>query len=239
MVRIFKDKSELANSFCEELLKLNLKNDMLYLALSGGSTPKIIFQTLAEKYQTKIDWNKIQLFWGDERCARPQSDESNFGMTKKYLLDFIDIPQKNIHPVDGNNVPEKEAVRYSDEIKNIVPLKNGFPNFDMVILGIGEDGHIASIFPNQMNLLNLEKICEVALHPESGQKRITLTGKVINNAERVIFLITGDRKANIVKELFKEDESKMKKYPAANIKPANGELNFFLDENAAKLLTGK
>ncbi len=210
----------------------------MYLALSGGSTPKIIFQTLAEMYKEKINWSKIHLFWGDERCVPPESDESNYGMTKKYLLDYIDIPKKNVHPVDGNNIPEEETVRYSDEIKNIVRVKNGFPKFDLVILGIGEDGHTASIFPDQMSLLNSEKICEVAVHPGSGQKRITLTGKVINNAEEIIFLITGESKANIVKELFSKDEIKVKKYPAANISPGNGTLEFFMDENAAKLLNG-
>ena len=236
MVKTFKDKIELADSFCKELLKLNLEQDLLNLALSGGSTPKVIFQTLAEKYKSKIDWNRINLFWGDERCVSSQSDESNYGMTKKYLLDYIDIPQKNVHPVDGNNNPENEAIRYSDEIKKIVPLKNGFPKFDLVMLGIGEDGHTASIFPDQMNLLESDKICEVAVHPETEQKRITLTGKVINNAKRIIFLVTGESKAEIMKLLFEVDESKMKKYPAANINPKNGELNFFLDQKAAQLL---
>ena len=239
MLKIFKDKLELADSFCEELLKLNKEREVLHLALSGGNTPKIIFQTLAKKYKEKIDWNKIQIFWGDERCVPPESDESNFGMTKKYLLDYIDIPQKNVHPVDGSNNPEKEVIRYSNEIKKNVPIKSGFPKFDLVILGIGEDGHTASIFPDQMNLLTSEKICEVAIHPGSGQKRITLSGKVIDNAEKIIFLITGDSKANIAKQIFERDDLKKKKYPAANIKPVNGELKFFLDENAAKLLTGK
>ena len=239
MVEVFKNKSVLAEYFCNQLLELNLEREELYIALSGGSTPKIIFQTLAEKYKEKIDWNKIQIFWGDERCVPPESDESNFGMTKKYLLDYIDIPQKNVHPVDGSNNPEKEVIRYSNEIKKNVPIKSGFPKFDLVILGIGEDGHTASIFPDQMNLLTSEKICEVAIHPGSGQKRITLSGKVIDNAEKIIFLITGDSKANIVKQIFERDDLKKKKYPAANIKPVNGELKFFLDENASKLLTGK
>ncbi len=236
MVKAFKDKIELANAFCEELLEMNTKRNKLYLALSGGSTPKVVFQTLAEKYKGKIDWNRINLFWGDERCVPSQSDESNYGMTKKYLLDYIDIPQKNVHPVDGNNNPENEAIRYSDEIKKIVPLKNGSPKFDVVMLGIGEDGHTASIFPDQMNLLESDKICEVAIHPESEQRRITLTGKVINNAEKIFFLVTGESKAEIMKLLFEDNESKMKKYPAANINPINGELNFFLDQKAAPIL---
>ncbi len=236
MLKIFKNKYNLADFFCEELLKLNMEKDQLNIALSGGSTPKVVFQTLAEKYKSKIDWNRIHIFWGDERCVPPQSDESNYGMTKKYLIDYIDIPQKNVHSVDGNNNPENEAIRYSDEIKKIVPLKNGFPKFDLVMLGIGEDGHTASIFPDQMDLLNSDKVCEVAVHSETEQKRITLTGKAINNAEKIIFLVTGESKAEIIKVLFQKVESKMKKYPAANIKPVNGNLEFLLDQNAAQLL---
>jgi len=159
MIKIFKNKFALSDFFCEELLKLNIDKGVAYFALSGGSTPKFVFQMLAKDYKEKIDWYKIHLFWGDERCVPPQSDESNYGMTKKYLLDYIDIPKKNVHPVDGENNPKQEAIRYSNEIKKIVPLKNGYPKFDLVMLGIGEDGHTASIFPNQMDLLVSDKVC--------------------------------------------------------------------------------
>lgn len=233
-IKIFNSSSELSNFFCEELLKLSLKKERIFLALSGGSTPKIIFQTIVKDFKEKIQWEKIHLFWGDERCVPPDSEESNFSMTKKYLLDHIDIPQENVHRIKGEADPFDKAERYSKEIKNNVPFYNDLPLFNIVMLGVGEDGHIASIFPNQMNLLNSEKICEVAVHPSSGQKRITLTGKVINNAERIIFLVTGKSKSKIIKELLKGEDKE--KYPAAQINSFHGKTDYFIDREAANLL---
>ena len=166
----------------------------------------------------------------------PDSEQSNYGMTKKYLLNFIDIPTKNIHYIDGKNDPEREAIRYSEEIKKIVPLKRDLPNFDLVMLGLGEDGHTASIFPDQMDVINSDKLCEVTIHPANKQKRITLTGRVFNSAERVIFLVTGKSKASIVEKILQE---RRKVFPAEFIQPVNGELDFFLDSDAAGLLDEK
>ena len=237
MLKIFNDKLQLASAFCEKLFQLSNEKDKLFLALSGGSSPKIIFQLLAKEYRNKINWNKIHLFWGDERCVPPDDDESNYGMTKKNLLSYIDIPEENIHRIKGENNPETEAVSYSEEIKNIVTPKNGLPCFDLLMLGIGEDGHTASIFPDQMGLFKSVKICDVAVQPSTSQKRITLTGTVINNAERIIFVVTGKKKAGIIREIMEGGNSKTQKYPAANIKPVNGTLDFFMDSDAAELLT--
>jgi len=236
MIKIFSNKSELALFFCDELEKLVSRKKEIFLCLSGGSTPEIIYQTLSKNYKTKIDWNKVNLFWGDERCVPPESDQSNYGMTKKYLLNFIDIPTKNIHYINGENDPEREAFRYSDEIKKIVSNKIKYPKFDVVMLGLGEDGHTASIFPDQMEVIDSDKLCEVTLHPSTKQKRITLTGKIFNNAERVICLVTGKSKATIVKKVLQE---RKKIFPAEFIQPENGELDFFLDSVAASLLDEK
>ena len=233
MIKIFKNTAELSFEFCDELMKISSQKGKCFIALSGGSTSKIIFQTLSEHFKDRIQWNKIHLFWSDERCVSPDDSESNYGMTKKYLLDFINIPEENVHRIKGENEPGMEAIRYSEEIKNIVNSKNGLPSFDLVILGIGEDGHTASIFPDQMHLLNSQNICEVAVHPLTGQKRITLTGSTINNSDEVIFLVTGRSKADILKKIL-EDQNKI--YPAAFIKPINGELKYFIDEEASGLL---
>jgi 6-phosphogluconolactonase len=233
-IKIFNSFSELSVFFCEELLKLSLGKESIFLALSGGSTPKIILQTLAKDYKVKINWNKTHLFWGDDRCVPPEDEVSNYGMTKKFLLDYIDIPQENVHRIKGEAEPFDEAERYSKEIKNNVPFYNDLPLFNIVMLGVGEDGHTASIFPNQMNLLNSKKICEVAIHPSSGQKRITLTGKVINNAERIIFLVTGKSKSKIIKELLEGEDKE--KYPAAQINSFHGKTDYFIDREAANLL---
>jgi len=236
MLKIFENKSELASSFCEELLNLFDTKEKYFLALSGGSTPGIIYEILSKDYKQKINWKKIHLFWSDERCVHPEDVESNYGMTKKYLLDFIDIPEENVHRINGENEPGSEAVRYSEEIKSTINSRNGLPKFDLVMLGIGEDGHTASIFPDQMHLLNSDKICEVAVHPSSGQKRITLTGNVINNSEQVSFLVTGNGKAEILKQILLE---KNKIYPAELINPVSGKLNYFVDEKASALLDSR
>lgn len=233
MINIYRDKHELAIAFCEELLKLRKNQEQFNIALSGGSTPKIIFEELSKNYKDKFDWNEIHFYWGDERCVPPDDTESNYGMTKKYLLDHIDIPRENIHRIKGENDPVIEAERYSDEIKILVNSKNGLPNFDLVMLGLGEDGHTASIFPDQMNLLHSEKICEVATHPSTGQKRITITGKVINNSRAVTFLATGKGKSETLKKVLKEKDERL---PATYIQPFNGSLKYFVDESAARLL---
>jgi len=236
MIKIFKDSRELALEFCNELNGISFKKEKCFIALSGGSSPKIIFRILAEQYKEKIHWDRIHLFWCDERCVPPDNSDSNYGMTKQYLLDFISIPEENIHRIVGENEPEHEAVRYSKEIEKIVDSKNGLPSFDLVMLGIGEDGHTASIFPDQMHLLDSKKICDVAVHPINGQKRITVTGSTINNSDEVIFIVTGRSKADILKKIL-EDQNKI--YPAAFIKPINGKLKFFIDEEASGLLNKK
>jgi len=233
MIKIFSNKDELALFFCDELVKLVKQKKEIFLCLSGGSTPEIIYKNLSADYVDKIDWRKVHLFWGDERCVPSVDEQSNYGMTKKYLLNFIDIPGKNVHPIDGENDPEKESSRYSEEIKKIVPSKNQHPVFNLVMLGLGEDGHTASIFPDQMWLLNSKNICEVAVYPSNRQKRITLSGTAINNAEMIIFLVTGKNKSTIVKKVL---EKKQKIFPAEFVQPINGELEFYLDSDAASLL---
>jgi 6-phosphogluconolactonase len=201
------------------------------VAISGGNTPKLLFEVLAVKYATSIKWDQVQIFWVDERCVTPEDPESNFGMTRRILLDKIGIPSSNIHRMRGEDEPAVEAARYSDEIRRNVRFKNGLPCFDIVLLGIGDDGHTASIFPGNLNLFSTEEICEVAVRTYSGQKRITLTGKVINNAEVINFLVTGKSKTRIVGDIF-ENNAHSLNYPASFIVPSHGIVNWWLDEEA-------
>jgi len=237
--KIFETPFELAEQFaedfeksCEESIS---KNGSVNIALSGGNTPKLFFEVLSKKYLNKFDWNIMSFYWVDERCVPAESAESNFGEAERILFSNIST-KKNIHLINGANNPENEAVRYSDWIKKNLPAKNNFPVFDLLLLGMGEDGHTASIFPDQMNLMNSKKVCEVAIHPVSGQKRITLTGRVINNATRIFFLVTGKGKAEVVKGIFNK-ENDYKKYPAAHISPNNGQLEWYFDSEAAGLLS--
>jgi 6-phosphogluconolactonase len=236
-IKIYKDSKEVAKAFAEYLSDLiKNKKGEVFMALSGGSTPKILFALLAEDtYATKIDWSKVHLFWGDERCVPPTHADSNYKMTFEQLLSKITIPSENIHRVLGENDPETEAIRYSQEISSIVPKENDLPHFDLIMLGMGDDGHTLSIFPHQMQLLESDKICEIATHPESGQKRVTLTGTIANNAKVLAFLVTGKNKAEKVLEITKQ-QNNWNKYPASYINPSNGELYWFLDEDAADLI---
>ncbi len=205
------------------------------LALSGGSTPRMLFRLWATQYRDSIDWKKIHFFWGDERCVPPDDEESNFKMANGLFLSQIDIPAENIHRIRGEAAPEAEARRYAEDILRNVFSRNGLPSFDMILLGMGDDGHTASIFPQQMELLYSEAICGLATHPQSGQQRVTLTGKVINNASEVAFLVSGQEKAGKLEEIIKGKPGS-EKYPAAHIEPTEGELHWFVDEAAAERL---
>ncbi len=236
VIFIFKNKEKLVKGFSEHFMSLTKeKQGKFHVALSGGSTPKTWFEDLAEFHRHDIDWNSVHLYWGDERCVPPDDQDSNYGMTKTHLLDFIDIPKVNIHRIRGEEIPGNAAVEYEQELMksiNTYPL----PIFDLVILGMGEDGHTASIFPYEKVLWNSDKLCVVATHPVTGQFRVSITGQVINHAKSVAFLVTGKNKAGKVKEIiYKETVSA--DYPASMVSPEHGSLYWFLDREAAEFIT--
>lgn len=239
IVKIFSTPEKLAEEFALELVLLvneSLKKIKPFTAaLSGGSTPEILFTILGEKFGNSVPWEYVHFFWGDERCVPPEDSESNYGMAKRTFLTKIKIPSGNIHRIIGEDDPVKETSRYSEEISLHTRKRNGMPLFDLVLLGLGEDGHTASIFPGHLELMDSDKICDLAYHPVTLQKRITLTGRVINNADAVTFLVSGKKKEYIVEELFKKDPSAVN-YPAAYIVPVYGRLNWFIDKEAGRLL---
>lgn len=240
-LNILETPVEVAKSFAEdfkETVEKNIKEKgECNISLSGGSTPKLLFDVLGKDYSDKIDWTKVNFFWGDERCVPPNDEQSNYGMTKKHFLNFINIPEENVNRVKGEDNPELEAARYSELIKiktkiNIDIGINKFPVFDLMILGMGDDGHTASIFPDNIELWNSKNICEAAEHPVSKQKRITVTGGVINNSKKIVFLITGKNKADVLKKIINKEDDYLK-YPASHVSPVNGDLYFYIDKNAA------
>ncbi len=165
----------------------------------------------------------------------PGHMESNYRMTDETLFRPLSLSYTNVHRMMGEEESHAEADRYEELLRTQLPMRDGLPCFDLVLLGMGADGHTASIFPDQMPLMHSRRICEVAIHPETGQNRITLTGPVINNATWVCFMITGSRKASILATIFEEGKE-AEKYPAAHIKPAGGKLEWYLDAEAAQLL---
>jgi 6-phosphogluconolactonase len=234
--KIYKTPHDLAEAFALELINsiktATEKKNSFTIALSGGSTPGILYSVLAKNYGQAVDWRFVHFFWGDERCVPPDDPESNFGMASSEFLSKIDIPVMNIHRVRGEEDPSAEAVRYSTEIVMFTQTIGGLPVFDQIILGMGEDGHTASIFPSNSELLCSDNVCEVAMHPVTGQKRVTITGKVINNSDEVTFLVTGHSKACVVEQIFKKGSV----FPASCINPSHGQLTWLLDEKAGRLI---
>jgi 6-phosphogluconolactonase len=233
---IYPDTKTLAETFAKEILtgiaEAHNSGNPYYMMLSGGSTPKVLFEALAAQVDNGVSWDHVHFFWGDERCVPHDHPDSNYLMTRLTLLDRIPIPQTNIHRIMGENNPEEEAERYASEIEKVRSKQNGKPAFDLIMLGMGDDGHTASIFPHQMQLLNSERYCEVATHPVSGQTRITVTPVILNNARKTVFLVTGASKADVLNEIF-EKKGNYQSYPAEYIKPINGKLFWLLDAAAA------
>jgi 6-phosphogluconolactonase len=231
-IRIFPSVDEIANAVAEMLLRSASVpgREPIHIALSGGNTPKQIYKYLNDNYGSKLANNRFHFWWGDDRCVPPTNNDSNYRWANDLWLEPIGITLENIHRIIGENDPEMEANRYSEAIKNSISTSDGLPRFNLIFLGLGDDGHTASIFPNCMELLTSEKWCEVAIHPTSGQKRITLTGKVINNAEKIVFISTGTGKAQMIQNVA---IGSMPEFPASHIKPKSGEVIWLIDEDAA------
>ena len=240
---VHKNKKELAFTVAKKFLQkavdaANLQRNF-YVSLSGGNTPKALFKQLADApFAGAIPWANIHLFWGDERCVPPNHPESNFGMTKAMLLDHIDIPAQNIHRIHGEATPVLEAKRYAAHLRNVLPVNaHRAPVFDWVFLGMGNDGHTASLFPGTDFWRIRNKICTAAEHPVTGQQRISLTLPVINAALEVTFLVTGAAKAEILAEIVGKT-GRYRKYPAAKVQPLSGKISWQIDAAAAAQLSG-
>ncbi len=204
------------------------------VALSGGTTPRLLFGILADRYSESVSWESVHFFWVDERCVPPDDDESNYKMAHSSFLGKIKIPSSNIYRIRGEEDPGKEALHYSDVLSENVAVRNGFPCFDIILLGMGEDGHTASIFPGNENLFNSDRSCVPVAHPITGQKRITITGKVINNASDVIIFVTGRNKAGVVEKIINNQGIK-KHFPVSYVNPKPGKLTWYLDSEAGSL----
>ena len=193
------------------------------MVLSGGRTPIPLFTLLAR--EANIDWERVHLFWGDERCVPSDHPDSNFAMAHETLISRVSIPQENIHRVITQGyTPEKAAASYENQLKKF--FGSDMPSFDIILLGMGNDGHTASLFPGDVALDEKERWV-VAVNGEKGMPsvpRVTLTLPVINNAEHVLFLVAGEDKRFVVDEIFDNRETS-KKYPAALIQP-KGELKW-------------
>ena len=235
-VRIFSNYDILANAialrFCKEAKQAVRENRLYSLVLTGGATAAKVYQKFARAgFGDKIPWESVHLFWTDERCVSPESSESNFGTAYRTFLHAISIPKGNIHRIRGEDDPVTEANRYADEIQNYLALNGGQNHcFDWVFMGLGMDGHTASMFPGQEALLSTPDWCAVARHPQTDQNRITLTATAFRQAVCTTYHVIGPEKAKIISELVSKSPAS-KKYPAAHV---SGE--WYLDQPAASSL---
>ena len=213
------------------------------IALSGGSTPKSLFTLLADdvSLRTQVDWDKVHFFWGDERHVPPDHPDSNFRMAYEAMLSKVPVQETNIHRVRAEEQDaSKAAEEYADELRTFFNLKPGeLPYFDCVLLGMGPDGHTASLFPGT-EALHEQKRLVVSNWVEKFQShRITLTAQAINNADCIIFLVSGEEKAEVLREVL-EGENNPELFPSQLIKPNHGKLLWLVAQSAAtKLTVGK
>jgi 6-phosphogluconolactonase len=201
------------------------------IALSGGNTPRSLYELLAREYSTAIDWKHIQIFWGDERNVPHDDLDSNYRMAKESLIDHIDIPLENIHavPILMSETAEAVAIRYASVLQDI--FGQGIPEFDLILLGLGNDGHTASLFPG-MSEQEMNNGLVIATHsPVKPFDRISLTLLVINKARNVFFLVLGSDKATILQQVLADRENAKSQFPASMVHP-RGDLLWFVDEAA-------
>jgi 6-phosphogluconolactonase len=206
------------------------------VAISGGTTPKAMFGLLADPSQpfaSQVPWNKLDLYWVDERCVPPEDAESNYRMTREALLSKVPLPAEQIHRMEGELEPEVAAARYEAAIRNGFKLEGAeTPTFDLVMLGMGDDGHTASLFPHTEALNDMTHIVVANHVPQKDTWRVTLTWPVINQGREVAFLIEGKNKAQVLHEVF-EGPYQPETYPSQIIRPASGKLTLLLDAAAA------
>jgi 6-phosphogluconolactonase len=240
-IQIFPNINELscaaADIFIESANRAINANDCFTVALAGGSTPKFLYKLLASaEYKAKVDWTKTFFFWGDERCVPIDSDESNFKMASENLLLPAAVPANNIRRFNTELEPDRAAVIYETTLETFFQLKSGeLPRFDLILLGMGADGHTASIFPHTAAVGETSKLAIANFVPKFDAFRLTLTPPVINNAAQVVFLISGADKADALNEVI-NGARQPELFPSQLIQPANGELSFLVDAGAAAKL---
>lgn len=228
-----------ARLFASCVEKASASRGVARIAISGGSTPKAVFRLLADPakpFAATVPWDKLQLFWVDERCVPPADPESNYGVCRDLLLSKVAIPQANVFRMEGELDPEEAASRYESTLRNTMKLEGAeSPAFDLVMLGMGPDGHTASLFPRTPALDEMGRLVVANHVAQKDTWRITLTWPVINHAAEVVFEIEGPEKAGVLAEVLTGPRDP-ERLPSQLIRPANGKLLFLLDEAAAAKL---
>lgn len=235
-LRIFKDLESLsrdaAELFVERAAEAIAARGRFLTALNGGGTPNRLFQLLATEYREKIDWQHAHVFWGDERCVPPGEAGSSYGQAREALLDHVPIPASNIHRVKGELEPVEASRDYALTLSGFASPPLDFPRFDLVYLGMGEDGHTASLFPGSPLDVTEAALPVTAQYQDRPANRVTLTPLVFNQARTVVFMAAGEKKAATLAEVL-SDRYDPERLPAQRISPKKGSLIWLVDEEAA------
>ena len=227
MIEVYANSQELARGAAEYFVARSseavAQKGFFTVALSGGSTPKVLYQLLAdenEPFRAQVPWAKIHFFWSDERHVPPDHPDSNYRMAYEAMLSRVPVPESNIHRVHSENPNADEAARQYE--KTLLQL-------DLILLGLGPDGHTASIFPGSEVLHETKRLVAAPWVEKFNSYRITMTLPLLNSGAVVLFLVSGAEKAGIVKEVLEGP----KKYPAQFVQPTHGQLLWMLDKDAA------
>lgn len=239
-IRVYDDQNSLmqaAAAYATECYNAAISDHGYFaVALSGGSTPRALFELLAVPENAQhIGWSKVHVFWGDERTVPPDHPDSNYRMAKEALLDFVALPASNVHRISGELEPVRAAAEYEQMLRSFFAKRAGKTRFDLILLGMGDDGHTASLFPDTEALNETERLVVANHVPKLDTWRITLTAPVINDAAHVAFLVAGAGKAAVLKRVL-QGPRQPHKLPSQLIQPVDGELVWLLDKAAASEL---
>jgi len=242
-VRIFDTDQDVAAEAAEFLIWLGeqgiQERGRFRLALSGGSTPRHLYKVLASQHARRLDWAHVEFYFSDERCIPPDHEESNFRMADETLLRPLAIdPERQVCRLRGEDEPEKAAAAYESLIRERFGTQPGeWPALDLVLLGLGDDGHTASLFPGSPSIRETKRLVVASQSPRGIRDRVTFTPPVINHARAVVFVATGARKAAAVRTALEDEAIDPMQCPAKAIQPVNGRLVWFLDQPAAAQLS--
>jgi len=239
MISIFADRETLSRAaaglFSDEARRAVAARGCFTVLLSGGETPRRAYEILAQPpWHDGIPWERVSFFWGDERCVPADDPRSNAGMVRRALLDHVPVPHFHVHPILCTGDAEQAAEAYEKLLRSRFP--DTFPRFDLVFLGLGDDGHTASLFPGDPAVTEQERWTAVTRRSGEEIKRVTLTAPAINGAARIAFLVSGAVKAAVLREVL-ENAPDPRHIPARLIRPAGGDILWLIDRDAARLLS--
>jgi 6-phosphogluconolactonase len=238
-IRIFRDLKEISRSaaaiFAEQSAQAIEERGSFLVVLNGGGTPEGTFRQLATEFRDTVDWSHVHVFWGDERCVPVSDPESSYGQARDLLLRHVPVPGTSIHRIEGELSPADAAKDYAMVLKKLASPPLEWPRFDLVFLGMGEDGHTASLFPGSPADVPEAVLPVTGHYQDRPAERVTLTPRVFNSARRVVFMLAGEKKAATLAEVL-SDRYNPELYPAQRIDPKDGKLIWLVDEDAASRL---